>query len=135
MGYIDTQMSMTYTFYMPPENIMPENGLVFVESATFESMADEYLGDKGREILQDELLENPEADDVIAGTDGARKIRVALEGRGKRGGVRVIYFYRHTRGALFFLAMYPKNEKSDLSSSDKKALKDRVRKIIRGNYP
>ena len=49
------------------------------------------------------------AGDVIAGTSGARKIRVALEGRGKRGGGRVIYYYRHARNAVFFLALYPKN--------------------------
>ena len=57
--------------------------------------------------------------------------------RVKRAGIcgSDMHYYRHARNAVFFLAMYPKNEKSDLSPDDKKALKEWIRKIIEENYP
>lgn len=109
--------------------------MVFLESRAFSELADEYLGEEGRQELQNRLLENPEAGDVIAGTDGARKIRVGIEGRGKRGGARAIYYYRHVSGAVFFLALYPKNQKADLTAADKKELKERIRHIKEDPYP
>lgn len=79
-----------------------------------------FGGGESRAVLQNELLENPEAGSTIEETGGARKIRVSLEGRGKSGGARVIYYYRHARGAIFFLAIYPKNEKRILPNPIKK---------------
>jgi hypothetical protein len=120
---------------MVPEIQMPQDGLVFIESALFEVMADKLLGAKGRDALQSELLEHPESGKSIEETNGARKIRVALDGRGKSGGGRVIYYYRHAKGAIFFLAIYPKNEKENLSKADKKALRDQIKKINEEAYP
>ena len=85
--------------------------------------------------MQNDLLENPEAGKTIGEASGARKIRVSLEGRGKSGGARVIYYYRHVKGAIFFLAIYPKNEKENLSKADKKALREEIRKINEEAYP
>lgn len=80
-----------------------------------------FSDDELHEVI-DALAANPEAGDVIPGTGGLRKVRVALSGRGKRGGARVIYYYHGATIPLYALAVYAKNEKSDLTPDEKKAL-------------
>jgi hypothetical protein len=69
---------------------------------------------------------NPDGGDVEPGTDGCRKVRWRLGGRGKRGGVRVIYFNRLADGEIWLLTMYAKNERAALP---KKELKERRRRM------
>ena len=76
---------------------------------------------------------NPESGDVVADTGGVRKVRWASQGRGKRGGVRVIYLFRSEAVPLFLLDFYAKNEKSDLNADDKKQLREVV-KAITGRF-
>jgi hypothetical protein len=64
------------------------------------------------------LAQNPSVGDLIRGTGGLRKVRWAVEGRGKRGGARVIYFYHSQEFPLFVLTAYAKNEQANLSQSD-----------------
>ena len=61
------------------------------------------------------MLQNPQIGDVIEGTGGARKMRITLEGRGKRGGGRVIYLDVFEKESLFLLFAYPKNVQEDLT--------------------
>jgi hypothetical protein len=63
---------------------------------------------------------------VIAGTSGARKARIALPGRGKRGGARVIYFVLTARGVLYLLDIYAKNVKDGLTPADKREIRRRI---------
>lgn len=78
------------------------------------------MNDDERGLLVDYLAHNPTAGDVVQGTGGIRKVRWALDGRGKRGGARVIYFYHDTDMPLFALtAAYAKNERADLGQQDK----------------
>ncbi len=74
----------------------------------------------GAEIaaLVDYLAYNPSAGAVIPGTGGIRKLRWGLEGRGKRGGARVIYFFHNIEMPLFLLTAYAKNERDDLNHAD-----------------
>lgn len=72
----------------------------------------------------------PEGWPVIPGTGGARKARVALPGRGKRGGARVIYFFSSGRNTLAFLDIYAKAAKEDLSSADKEDLRNAIAEIL-----
>ncbi|WP_310622444.1 type II toxin-antitoxin system RelE/ParE family toxin [Flexibacterium corallicola] len=74
----------------------------------------------------DYLAENPTAGDEIQGTGGVRKIRVPLQGRGKRGGARIIYYYMDDTFPIYALLAYPKNAKTDLTSDEKKAAKTLV---------
>ncbi len=93
-----------------------------VELPTFTSHADALVSeDEKREII-DLLAAEPECGEVIPGTGGIRKVRVALTGRGKRGGARVVYYYLDTTIPIYALAMYAKNMKTDLTSQEKKAL-------------
>lgn len=72
--------------------------------------------------LEKILLENPEIGDVIEGTGGARKMRIRLEGRGKRGGGRVIYLDVFEQENLYLLFAYPKNVQENLTTNQKKAI-------------
>ena len=76
------------------------------------------------EALKKELIENPESGDIIPRTGGVRKIRLKSATKGKRGGFRVCYFDDPRREELFLLKIYGKNEKEDLSATEKKSLKE-----------
>lgn len=84
------------------------------------------LGDDDLQELEKVLLANPHIGDVIEGTGGARKMRIQLEGRGKRGGGRVIYLDVYERENLYLLFAYPKNVQSDLTPDQKKAIRNLV---------
>jgi hypothetical protein len=90
-----------------------------VETPEFLSATSRLMTDEERSLLVDYLAYNPTAGDLIPGTGGVRKIRWGLEGRGKRGGARVVYFYHDAGMPLFALTTYAKNERADLSQQDR----------------
>ena len=97
---------------------------LFVLTPGFEkSWAAMGLGDDQLRLLQNLLIENPEAGDVIQGTSGARKVRIPLEGRGKSGGGRVIYVDVVFRERIYLLLAYPKNVQADLTPEQKKLMR------------
>jgi hypothetical protein len=77
---------------------------------------------------------NPEAGEIIPETGGVRKIRWALEGMGKRGGARVIYYYHNERLPVFLLSAYAKNRKANLSKAERNVMKRLVPTLVAG-YP
>lgn len=87
------------------------------------------LSDEDLPALEEALLENPQVGDVIQGMGGARKMRIQLEGRGTRGGGRVIYLDVFEAEHLFLLFAYPKNVQTDLTPEQKKALRKLVEDI------
>lgn len=105
---------------------------VFVELPAFARFRADYLDDEGLRALQTVLLENPEAGDVIEGTGGLRKLRRAdpRRGKGKRGGLRVIYFWWDGRRQFWLFTLYDKNEMDDLSAKEKKLLKDMLKQEL-----
>jgi hypothetical protein len=88
--------------------------LTFVETPLFTKLVGGYLDDLEYEALQRALARNPELGDVIPGSGGIRKVRWAVRGRGKRGGVRVIYFVRSQLGVIWMLTIYAKSEAQDI---------------------
>lgn len=82
--------------------------------------------------LQNALLENPEAGEVIQGTGGLRKVRQPdiRRGKGKRGGLRVIYFWWRAGGQFWLFTLYDKDEMDDLSAKERAALKDMLKREI-----
>ncbi len=85
------------------------------------------LGDEEEYLaLQIALMERPEAGAVIPGGGGLRKLRWAGSGRGKRGGLRLIYYYVTAEGQILLLHLYAKNEMEDLSPAQLKQLKYEV---------
>ena len=87
------------------------------------------LDDDDLKQLEGILLENPLNGDVIQGTGGARKLRIRLEGRGKRGGGRVIYLDVFEKEKLYLLLAYPKNVQDNLTPAQEKAIKDLVDRL------
>lgn len=77
------------------------------------------MDEEERRVLIDYLAYNPITGELIPGTGGVRKLRWALEGRGKRGGARVVYYYHSEAMPLFALTAYAKNERADLSQADR----------------
>lgn len=96
---------------------------VFVESKIFEKHRDEHLSDEEFRLFQSELMLNPKQGDVIQGTCGLRKVRVASRGKGKRGGSRVIYYFLDEKRCFYLLTIYGKSEMTDLTADQKKQLK------------
>ncbi len=103
--------------------------MLFIETPPFERRRAEYLGDEHYRLLQVWLMANPEAGVVIQGSGGIRKLRWGSDGRGKRGGMRIIYFYMSARSRIYFLTLYSKSEVSDLRRDDVRILRNLVRKI------
>ncbi len=96
----------------------------FIEVPTFLKKWQQLgLTDNHLRALQNTLLQNPKAGDVIQGTGGMRKIRIPLEDTGKRGGARVIYIDIELKEKIYFINVYSKNEKDDLTEDEKKAFK------------
>lgn len=78
--------------------------------------------------LRDGLLMNPIQGDLIPGLGGARKIRMAIRNQGKRGGARVVY-YLNIETEIWFLEVYAKNQKADLSNPDRKSISLKIAAI------
>lgn len=95
----------------------------FIESHIFEKQVSELLSDDDFAIFQGFLFSNPRAGDVIQGTGGLRKVRWSSKGRGKSGGVRVIYFYVTAESQIRLIAIYRKGIKDDLTAAERKILK------------
>ena len=93
--------------------------ITIVETPTFLAATRKLLTAAERAALIDFLARHPDAGDLIQGTGGVRKLRWAMEGRGKRGGARVIYFFHNAEIPLFALTAYAKNEKANLSQKDR----------------
>ena len=78
-------------------------------SPLFTKLVGKLLADREDDALKQALSENPELGDVIPGSGGVRKVRCGTRGRGKRGGVRVVYFVRNEPGVIWMLTIYAKN--------------------------
>ena len=98
----------------------------FVETKLFTRLVHEYLSDDEYSKLQQALLSNPEAGAIIPGSGGVRKLRWGVAGRGKRGGIRVIYFLRTRHGQIWMLTLYAKNAAENISADVLKRIKDEI---------
>lgn len=96
--------------------------MIFIETSVFTADVKALLPDESYTELQVALAARPAAGDLIPGTGGLRKIRWALPGRGKRGGVRVIYYWRMSHAQILMLAIYSKGTKDDLTATEKRLL-------------
>jgi hypothetical protein len=103
--------------------------LEFIQSRRFTSRLDDLAGQYADDVLseiENDLLKNPEAGAIVAGTGGLRKARAAdpTRNKGKRGGFRYMYFYVEQDGQIFLLLIYNKDEQDDLTTAQKKWLRD-----------
>ncbi|MCY1392842.1 Toxin HigB-2 [compost metagenome] len=98
---------------------------VFVELPPFQRYRTDYLDDEAFRSLQSVLMKKPEAGGVIQGAGGLRKVRFGDGSRhkGKRGGIRIIYYWWQGGTQFWLFTLYGKDEQSDLSSDQRKALR------------
>ncbi|WP_181295181.1 toxin [Pseudomonas sp. Q2-TVG4-2] len=101
---------------------------VFVETSSFTATVGDYLTDDEYRQLQQDLVASPELGDVMPRTGGFRKVRWAdaRRGKGKRGGLRVIYYWLSGDGQFWMFAVYDKDELENLTSDQEKALKKAI---------
>ncbi len=98
----------------------------FVETKLFTRLVSDLLGDDEYALLQQALIANPELGDVIPGSGGVRKMRWGAAGRGKRGGLRVIYYLRTRQGQIWMLTVYPKNVADSIPAHLLRQIKDEI---------
>ncbi|HEY4320727.1 MAG TPA: type II toxin-antitoxin system RelE/ParE family toxin [Gemmatimonadales bacterium] len=97
-----------------------------IETPVFTRQAREMWSEEEYRAFQLHLVMQPDAGAVIPGSAGLRKVRWAVPGRGKRGGVRVIYYWRTTAGQIYLLFLYPKNVRADLTPTEIRTLRKLV---------
>jgi hypothetical protein len=93
-----------------------------LETPPYLADAERLFSEDERTAIIDTVSADPQCGVVIPGTGGVRKVRVAASGRGKRGGARVIYLFGGDDVPVFLLAVFAKNEKSDLSPAERNSL-------------
>lgn len=98
----------------------------FVETKGFSKLVQDYLSDDEYADLQRSLIDHPNAGSVIPGSGGVRKLRWNIPGRGKRGGLRVIYYLRSHEGQIWMLTLYAKNVAENISPKVLKKIKEEI---------
>jgi mRNA-degrading endonuclease RelE of RelBE toxin-antitoxin system len=102
-----------------------------VETPPYLAEAERLFSAEERTMIVDTVSAEPRCGVVIPGTGGVRKVRVASSGRGKRGGARVIYLFGGDNVPVFLLAVFAKNEKSDLSPAERNKLARMTAELMR----
>jgi len=106
-------------------------GITIVELRSFQNDADVIFTDEERDDLTDFIAANPTFGKVIPGTGGVRKLRWRALQSGKRGGARVIYYFRDLNMPIFLLAVYAKNEKLNLTMKERNQMRQLVDELVR----
>jgi hypothetical protein len=86
----------------------------FIESSVFERLMPVYLDDDEYAELQQYMMQNPEAGQLVRGSGGVRKLRWVRQGMGKRGGLRVVYFVRYVPNEFWMLSLYAKAKQENV---------------------
>ena len=110
---------------------MPTAPMTVVETPFFLRKASALLAEEERSELIVFLGMNPEAGAVVPDAGGVRKVRWAAQGRGKRGGVRVVYYFHSETFPLFLLTVYAKNQKANLTKAERQEFKKLVPLLVR----
>lgn len=111
-------------------NGVPSTPIEVIQTRAFSRRIDDLLGPTEYEDLEWYLSCRPDAGPVIPGSDGLRKLRWRSEGKGKRGGIRVIYYWRRSPSMILLLAAFGKGERTDLSKTEMKML----RKLVEAEF-
>jgi len=99
--------------------------MIFYETDIFTEQIVELVDDRSYALLQATIIADPEAGDLIPRSRGLRKVRWRAGGRGKRGGIRVIY-YLVRREEVFMLYAYAKSEREDITHDQARLLRELV---------
>jgi hypothetical protein len=103
--------------------------LTFIELPGFTKQVAEYLDDEEYRAFQNDLMKNPECGDLIQGCHGIRKARIALAGRGKSGGGRIMYLFLPERKVIFLFYLFRKSDSENLDKAQRNLLGKLARQI------
>ena len=103
--------------------------MIFIETSQFTATIDNYLNDDEYRELQNYLLENSNAGAIIRGSGGIRKLRWAARGKGKSGGIRVIYYWAPTPEHIYLLTVYGKGEQENIDAATLKRIAKLMEKL------
>ena len=101
----------------------------FIETSGFSKIRENYFDDSQFNMLQLYLMDRPDAGNIIKGSGGIRKLRWGMQGQGKLGGVRVIYYWITKDNQILFLTAYAKSKASDLSQNAIKTMREIVKDL------
>jgi mRNA-degrading endonuclease RelE of RelBE toxin-antitoxin system len=105
--------------------------MLFIETSIFTRQVMDLLPDEEYKRMQEVLLLRPEAGDLIPGSGGLRKLRWRLSGKGKRGGLRLIYYWDVPDESIFMLTIYKKSQKEDLTQNQLSTLRKLVEEWLK----
>lgn len=98
----------------------------YIESPLFSKLLNSYFTDEEYASFQWHLAMHPKSGDVIQGSGGLKKIRWTAKGKGKRSGVRIIYYYKDKEDQIWLLTIYAKNEATNIPASILKKIKEEL---------
>ena len=105
--------------------------MLIIETPLFTKLIQELVPDENYRLLQQTLILRPETGDLIQGGGGLRKIRWKVPGRGKRGGLRVIYYWDVSAERIYMLLAYLKNQQEDLTPAQLKQLRQLIKEWLK----
>ena len=105
--------------------------MIFIETPLFTKLIKDLLPDDSYRLLQQTILIRPEAGNLIRGGGGLRKIRWSMPGKGKRGGLRIIYYWDVPENTIYMLFPYKKSKQKDLTSAQLKLLRNLIKEGLK----
>ena len=105
--------------------------MLFIETPIFTKLVSELLPDDDYRKIQLALILRPEAGKIIPSSSGLRKIRWKIHGSGKRGGLRLIYFWDVQEDTIYMLLIYKKSKQEDLTQNQLKTLRNLVKELLK----
>jgi mRNA-degrading endonuclease RelE of RelBE toxin-antitoxin system len=103
--------------------------MVFIETSAFTKLITKYLADDEYIGLQKFLLKYPDVGKVIRGTGGVRKLRWAVVGKGKSGGLRIIYYWQVKENEIWMLTVYGKSERESIPAHILKKIAEEIKNV------
>ena len=98
----------------------------FIEAKLFSRIREDYLADDEYARLQGALIDDPDKGDLVSRSGGVRKLRWSQPGRGKRGGIRVIYYTKIREGLIYMLTIYAKSEESNIPAHILRKIREEI---------
>jgi len=105
--------------------------MLFVETRVFTRELQSFMSDDDYRALQSALVLRPEAGAIVPGGGGLRKLRWGFAGTGKRGGLRVIYYWHNTEECIYMLLIYRKSRQEDLTQEQLRILRKHVKENLK----
>ena len=100
--------------------------MIFIEARVFTKLLPRYLSDDDYHGLQSYLINKPDGGVLVRGAGGVRKVRWSAEGRGKSGGIHILYYWHKSDSEIWMLTSYSKSEKASISSEDLKLMSEAI---------